>query len=270
MTRTNDVMEERPSEPAATSSTDGREREAEADPAAKPEQDPEAALIARAVTLWAAKKAEDWATVFEFDAARNNPDVTRDQFVDWAKENEPFVIVDYAITDAVAEGQYGWVALTSTTTMRQYPAIPPRTHDRWEKWRLEEDGWRPVPLDVVESYPIAPANRSTELEPALWEAARESWDARLEDDWETAYRLSDPRDYERVDYDQFVEGMAVSDYQEYRIAWVEATGDTARVFVTFRHKWNDPNMTKLPPEVTSQIEPWVRVDGQWVRDLTQE
>lgn len=229
-----------------------------------------AKLLERAATLWAARKSEDWDAVFQFDANRDNPEITAQQFAEWSGENEPFVIVDYVINDAVVDEDLGWVAIESTAKMRQYPNIPARTNSRWEKWRLEEDGWFPVPLNVIDQYPVSPAERNVAAEPAFREALERSWEARVAGDWAAAYDLSDPRDHSEVGYEDFVTEMSVTDYLEYEIAWVEAMGEGGRARIVFRHKWIDPNLTKMPPQTVSHIENWVMVDGEWRRDLIQE
>jgi hypothetical protein len=43
--------------------------------------------------------------------------------------------------------------------------------------------------------------------------------------------------------------------------------EQGRVRVQFDAKKLDPNLTKLPPQTITATEDWIKVDGEWYRDL---
>lgn len=235
---------------------------------APPEIDPADALRQRAERLWSARQAQDWSAMFAFQDPQAVEEVTEEEYVAWAEENEPFLIADFRLGDVIVNEDMGWVQINCRQGMRKYPEVPPREVHRWEKWHIRDGRWLPVPPQQIQNYPVTPAERDAAAEQRLLDRFRASWEARQEEDWDRLFELSDPRARGDIPEDEFAEAQGLIEYLDCDVRWVEVIGDRGRVRVAIRHKLNDPSMTKLPPRTILVTEQWVRVDGAWYRDLT--
>lgn len=235
---------------------------------APPETSPVDALRQRAERLWQARQDQDWVAIFPFQDPQAVEGVTEADYVAWAEENEPFLVHEFRLGDVLTEKDIGWVEVHCRTSMRRFTDVPPREVHRWEKWRVLEDRWYPVPPREMENYPASPAERDAAEEQRLLARFEDSWEARRAEDWDRLFALSDPRTRGDIPLDEFAEAQGLIEYLSRDVQWVEAMGDHGRIRVKILHKLNDPSMTKLAPRSLLVIERWVRVDDEWYRDLT--
>lgn len=227
------------------------------------------ALRQRALQYWTARREEDWSTLFLFEDTRGQEGVTEEAFIQWGKTESPFRVHGFELRDAVVDGPLGWVELEATTSPRKFAGARPVTLSRWEKWRLKDGEWMPVPDTQVEAFPESPARRDAAAESVLRDRFHESWQARLVDDWPRLYELTDPRDHGDVPFEKLTETHELFDYRAATVHWVQVLRGTSagKVHVSIEHKLTDPSLTKAPPRIVTVTEAWVLVDGNWYLDL---
>ncbi len=228
----------------------------------------EASLRARAEKLWTAKTKQDWASVFDVTDPTVRRDAKVDEYVRWAEANEPFKVHEFTIHRVAAEGEMGWVELSEKTSLRRYPAIPPTERRRWEKWRVVDGRWYPVPPREIDLYPRPPVERDLAAEKSLRERFARTVELRQKRDFAALYEMAAPIDREKVSLEQFAEIEEKYEYKEADVQWVEAADGSGRVGVIYGVKLVDPNLTKLAANYVWRTEPWVLVDGQWYYRLT--
>jgi len=224
-------------------------------------------LKGRAEQLWTARRAEDWNTVFRFEDPQRRQEMVQAEFVTWCQENEPFRVHAFEVKRVQTDGPLGWVELDCRTSVRQFPKMPPRDLVRWEKWRIVDGQWYPVPRRGLKNYPDAPARRDAAAEARLSKRFEQSCQARCAGDWERVYEMTDPRDREHVTREQFVEKESIFQHVACDVQWVEVVGNRGRVRVLYKAKLNDPSMTKLPPQATYATERWIEYEDNWYLDL---
>lgn len=235
-----------------------------ADPRACPDAEQ---LRARAERLWTARVKEDWSTLYTLQEPRRRAAITEDDFVAWCQDNEPFRYQRFQLGRVETDGGLGWVEVQCAATVRKFPSVPARSVTRWEKWRVVEEQWYPVPLAQLDNYPGPPAVRNRAEEQRLREVFEQAWQARQEHDWERLYALTDPRDHEQVSAEDFIAGESLFERLSCALDWVEVIGDRGRVRALYEIRMNDPHMSKMAPAEMYLIEPWVKLNGQWYRDL---
>lgn len=223
-------------------------------------------LRARAKLLWDAKVAEDCATVFLFEPLRGQEGVTEEDFCVYFKTEEPFKVQSCTVGEALVEGEMGWVELDVTTSMRRFPSAAPVSTHRWERWHLVNDEWRPVPANLLDSYPAAPPERDLAAEADLRARFEESWQARVDRDWPRLFDFIDPRDREQIDLTVFSDSHELIEYISCNVHWVEVIGDSGIVRATVHHKINDPSLTKMDARDAAIREEWIRFEGEWYLD----
>lgn len=221
----------------------------------------------RAETLWSARAADDCPLVFRFLEPDRHNATEESAFVAWCREEEPFRILEHRIGRILTEGELGWVEVDYLAAIRRFPELPPRRTARWEKWRLREGIWYPIPADEVDLYPDSPAVRNAPSEDRLRQRFLESWDARQRRAWSDLYRLVDPEDRAAISETEFADSEGLFDYLGLETQWVEVQGDRGKVHVTYHHKVTDPSLSKLPARSLSITEKWIQRDEQWYRDL---
>ena len=226
-------------------------------------------LRARAMALWNAKVAEDWEKVFEFEDPTSRTGWVKSDFVNWSKENEPFKIRSFKISDVQAAGDMGWVEVEYNTLIRRFPTLPPRDAQLWQKWRRVNGSWHPVPLRELVSYPEPPVRRNAVEEANLRARFMDSWRFRKAGDHHNLYQLIDPSDQPRMPEEAYVDMQSLLEYRTCDVNWVEVVGELGRVHATYTRKVTDPSLSKLPIETVSEIEEWVKVNGAWYRDLAR-
>lgn len=236
-------------------------------PAKRPEAVPQAPeLRAQAERLWAARKAEDWATLYTF-LEPHQQTASLEEYAAWARDHEPFKVESYQLGQVLTDGRLGWVEINARLAVRRFPNMPARAAHRWDKWEWREQQWRQVPPRAVEDYPESPVTRDAAEEAHLRERFGESWAARRAADWEKLYSLVDPRDRERVPFEKFVDSEGLFEYYSHGIVWIEVIDDRGRIRVSYEHKLTDPSLTKLPQKTLEVTERWVKHEGVWYRDL---
>lgn len=227
-------------------------------------------LTRHATRLWDARVAEDWPTVFEYQQFRSEDELTVEEFANWSRENEPFIIRSYDIEHVAVEDDLGWVTLEYKSSMRQFPDAPAKTTSRQEKWQRLDGRWLLVPPLEYDLYPVSPAERDLVAENDLLDRFEESWQARVDADWSKLYAMSDPKDHDYIAEHELAEAKSLTIYLQHDVEWVQVIGDNGVVRVAITHKINDPNLTKLPERVVVKNEHWIRRDGQWYMDLRPE
>jgi len=227
--------------------------------------DPVQTLRQRAAESWEARSKDDWAAVFRFQEPREG--VTEDGFIDWCEKEEPFRVQSFQVGDVIADGEMGWVEVDSLTSVRRFPAMPPREVHQWEKWRLTDGIWYPVPRPELESYPISPALRDAAEEARLLARFEESWKARSCEDWASLYELVDPADRLEITGEQFAEVFSLLDFLSCKLRWVEVVGELGNIRLAYCHKVVDPNLTKMLPETSVMTETWIKRESVWYLDL---
>jgi len=224
-------------------------------------------LRARAEQLWQARQKEDWSTVYVFEEPGRREGLDQQQFEEWHRKNEPFVIHDYKLGRVQTDGPLGWVEVQYRSTIRQFPALAPREAQRWEKWRLTDGQWYPVPRNELDRYPESPAVRNAAEEDRLRARFQEAWQARQRGDWAALHALLEPRAREGVTVDQLATDGQRLEYRSCQVQWVEVIGDRGQVRVAYEVKRTDPNLSKMPPEITMITERWLRIEGEWYRQM---
>jgi len=225
-------------------------------------------LESRAAVYWKAKAAEDWPAVYPFLDPADTQGAPVEQFVQWSSENEPFRIRSYEFQDFETDGPIGWAHLRYETTLRKFPDLPPQQSVQCQKWRLRDGAWYPVPIRELPNYPEPPSRRDRAAEQQLRKRFLASWPLRKERNWSTLYNgFTDPQDRGQVSEAEFAESEGLFEYIEQEVVWVEVIGNRGRIHVRYRHKLDDPSLTKLPPADAFLTESWVRVDNEWYRDL---
>lgn len=217
--------------------------------------------------LWEARLVEDWNVVFEYQQFRNAVDTTAAEFAKWSKENEPFVIKSYEISDVVVDGDFGWTEIDYVTSVRKFPDLPPTSTRRQEKWERIDGAWKLVPPTELSNYPDNPKARDLEAEKELLARFEESWKLRADRDWNALYQMTDPQARNDFPEDEYTTAKDSEIYLDYDIKWINVIGDKGRIRIVITHKINDPNLTKLPPTDIMIDEPWVKRDGQWYLDI---
>ncbi len=229
-------------------------------------------LRAAATTLWDARVKEDWAAAYDYLPENIRQRATREEYVAWSSAEEPFITHAYEIKAVYVDGDFGWVELTNTLSMRRMQGDVPRQSPGLEKWQLVrtpsgEPTWLPISKELYKLYPDSPSRRNAAEEARLRERFIESARLREQADWEGLYAMSEPDDRQYLAFEQFVHAMEETTFLEHEVLWVEVIGDLGRVHASFVQRLNDPNMRKLPPKSFTVTERWVPVDGQWYLDL---
>lgn len=226
-------------------------------------------LQARATRYWEAKRAEDWTVLYDYLDPVDVAGSTADEYVAWAKEKEPFQIQSYQIQEVIPSGTMAWVHVTYRTTLRRFPNVDAQDAEQWQKWRVVDGRWYPVRSREVADYPEPPVKRDAAAESELRERFLQTWKLRKERNWDELYTYTDPRDHSTVFPDEFASSEGAFEYLDLEILWVEVIGTDGRVRARYHHKVNDPNLTKLGARDIFVVENWVKVDGQWYRDLVK-
>jgi hypothetical protein len=229
-----------------------------------------ASLDRRAAELWQARQQEDWETVYLYEQIENRSEETKQRYIEWANTEAPMKWHSYQIGETIVDPPFGWVEVDAMISMRSFPGLPPRETRRWERWVFDGGEWMPVPPHRAEDFPASPTQRDLEEEPRLRARSDESWEARLAGDWLRLYELSDPRDLADVPFEQFEEAVGVAEFSKSQVLWLQVIDDQGRVRVQFDAKRLDPNLTKLPPQTITATEDWIKVDGEWYRDLIRQ
>jgi hypothetical protein len=225
-------------------------------------------LQTRARSFWDARVAGDWDTVYSMLPPEEQAQVTREKYVEYQATGGPFRYLKAQIGEITIDKDMAWIALVYTVEARQYPGIPPREITTFDIWTRRED-WRPVPRAILNEYPRRPPHaRPAEEEARLIARVDASWQARQKQDWTAVYGFLEPGYRQNVSLEEFLLRRAKLIYESHQVVWAEVTEDRARAKVVFTHRLNDPSVSKMTPRESTDVEDWIKIDGEWYRDLT--
>lgn len=222
-----------------------------------------AALRERAAKLWTARTQEDWATAFLFEEPERREQIDLETYVDWHVKNEPFKTHAFRLGKVQTDRNLGWVEVECRTSLRKFENVPPRDVRRWEKWRVAEGDWYPVPAPEKDRYPEAPALRDAAEEKRLRARFDAAWAARQRGDPKAYYEFVDPAEREQVTLELLTEYESLYRYLSCNVRWVEVIGVNGRVRVEYERKRTDPSLQKMPPELSEVTERWVKREDDW-------
>ncbi|MCA9294910.1 MAG: hypothetical protein KC983_00300 [Phycisphaerales bacterium] len=220
--------------------------------------------------LWDARHAEDWSVVFDYQDPAIIADGTREQYIEWASENEPFIIREYRILEVVEQGDLGYAHVTSKDAVRRFQHVPARDVSRWEVWHRIDGTWRPVSPFELDNYPEAPPVRNLAIEDDLRARFLASWDARMKGNWDDFHAMIDPHDQARVPLDGLYGIAEELEFISGELQWVQALSNRGEVRFLATTRIVDPSMSKIAPTSKLITEPWVYIDGVWYLDAVPE
>ena len=220
-------------------------------------------LRQRAEQLWTARIQEDWEAAFLFEEPARRKTIDRAAYVKWHEEKEPFKTHAYRLGRVEAERNLGWVEVECRTSLRKFGNAPPRDVRRWEKWRVTEGAWYPIPRQDADLYPEPPALRDPEEAERLLVRFEAAWAARQRGDWQALHGFVDPQERDQITLGLLTEYESLFRHLSREVRWIEAVGPNGRVRVQYERKRNDPSLTKMPPETQEITERWVKRDGEW-------
>ena len=247
--------------PACTAARQGPVRTAPTD------RPTEEGLRPRAVELWTARLKEDWATVFRFEEPARRKSMVEADFIAFCQQKEPFRIEAFELGRVQVQPPLGWVEVQCDSSIRQFPNIPARHAQRWEKWRITDQRWYPVPAGERDQYPEPPAHRDQAEETRLRARFDAAWEARRARDWQRLHEFVDPHDRAEVTLAALTEDESRTECLSCVVQWVEVIGDRGRVQAVYTVKSTDPSMTKMLPETPTVTELWIKYENEWYRDL---
>ncbi len=221
----------------------------------------------RANELWRAKAEKNWPVVFSYREPQTRKDESLTAFKKYCEEKEPFVVHSYSLEKTEVDGDLGWVNIEYTSTMRQYPNLPARKVKTWEKWRITDGQWYPVPTKELPFYPAPPCQRNLKAESQLLERFEKSWQERKAGNWSSVYEMCDPEDRKLIPKEEFAASMSLIKYLSREVKWVEVINNKGKILVDILHKPTDPSLTKLQPSLSTMNEKWILVDGIWYQDI---
>jgi hypothetical protein len=220
--------------------------------------------------LWDARQAEDWAVVYDYQDPAILADGTREDYIEWASKNEPFITREYRILEVMQDGDLGYAHVASKDAVRRFEQVPPRDVTRWERWHRVDGRWRPISPFEFDNFPDPPAVRNLEIEDGLRERFTASWNARMRGDWDDFHAMIDPRDQPRVPLDDL---YGIADELEFiagELKWVQAREDRGEVRFYATTRIVDPSMSKIAPTSKMITEPWIYIDGVWYLDAVPD
>jgi hypothetical protein len=137
----------------------------------------------------------------------------------------------------------------------------------FEIW-LKRDDWRPIPQQAASQFPMRPpTQRPAEEEATLAKRIEREWVAFKALDWASIYDMADPTYRSLVTKEDFLKRKSRYVYLAHNLDWVEVFDKQARAKVSFQQKLNDPTLHKLAPTRETAFELWVKVDGEWFRQM---
>jgi hypothetical protein len=231
--------------------------------------DPES-LRTQAGEFWQARIKADWATVYKYLTPEEKRTITRDEFTAKAKGENPFIYHQCKVTAVETDGDLGWVKVESSLQPVRYPDLPAQQVQLWQVWKMGDENWYLLPKELEETMPTAPPSlRSRGEEEVLSQKANEYWVAKEEQDWAKVYQYCDPEFRTDTSKDEFLGKKALYLYLSHKVQWAEVARDKGRVRITYSYTYNDPNMSQFNPVENSVTEDWVKVAGNWYRQVQQ-
>lgn len=225
-------------------------------------------LKQRAEGLWKARIATDCPTIQRYHDPRTPEGQKRDEYIEYCANREPFIYKTYEIGDIQTERDWGWVDVKYSAAIRGHENVTPPVVTMNERWQRYKNNWYLTPKDQLDRMPITPSKRDKKEEARLKARFLRSWEARQSEDWSALYELVDPRDRETIPLKEYSEAEQLAMFLGADCQWVEVVGDRGRVFVEYNIKLRD--IVHLPPKVVPKYEDWIKVDGEWYRDIKRE
>lgn len=225
-------------------------------------------LKQRATTLWDARVKADCDIVQQFEYPESPGAQKPEEYIEWCKSQEPFLYKSYTLKGVESAGDFGWATVAYTCSIRGFEDRGERTVETAQKWRRQKGTWYPAPKNFAEEMPDPPSRRDTTAETTLRTRVEASAAARIAGDWATVYEFIDPRDRVDVPLETYESSEGLAEWLKADIQWCEAIGDRARVFVVYQVKLKESR--NMPGREIRKIEDWVKIDGQWYRDVKRE
>lgn len=227
-----------------------------------------ATLKQRATTLWDARVQADCATVQQFEDPGSPGAMKPEEFIEWCQSKEPFLYKTYTLKGVEAEGDVGWANVSYTCAVRGFEDRDERTVETAQKWHRYEGEWYPAPKERADEIPEPPSRRDAAAEKDLHRRVEAASAARLAGDWAKVYEQIDPRDRANVSLETYTSSEGLAEWLKADIRWCEAIGDRGRVFMIYEVKLKEAR--NMPGREIRKVEDWVKVDGQWYRDVKRE
>ncbi|MFQ5489879.1 MAG: hypothetical protein ACE5GE_04075, partial [Phycisphaerae bacterium] len=80
----------------------------------------------RATAFWQAQVEQAWAALYDFQIPELREAETRAEFTARVAASHPLAVSTFEFGQVVTDGDWGWVEVTFTSTLRKFPALPPR------------------------------------------------------------------------------------------------------------------------------------------------
>jgi hypothetical protein len=231
--------------------------------------DDQAALQAQAKKYWRAEVKKDWKAVHALLAPDEQKAVKPEDYANYRNSKTgTFQYVSAEAGETALEGDAGWVRVTGEGVLVGFPGIQPRHLQYWQLWRKHESGW--LLMSKAESQGVRqlpPNARSMAEEDALKQRADAFWKAKEAQDWRAIYGYLVPEFRAKTPLQKFLDNRSMYLYVSHRLEWVEVIEGQGRVKVAYTRKLNDPSVSKMSPEEQTALEEWVKVNGQWYRQV---
>lgn len=229
-------------------------------------------LNARAKELWSARVKGDPAVQYSFIPPDDRLVVSLEKFkAQSAKRGVKYL--NFKIEKTEVDGQNGWIFVSYEVMLDKIPGSPTKKLEAWEIWHKFDDGWYPVSKDAGLAPAAPPSERDLGEEKRLSDRVNEFWSALRDQEWGKTYDLLIPQYRQEVSREEYLSKKALNEYISHRVHWVQVTKVRpilGLVRVGYEFKVDDPTFTKQPIQEGSAMEVWVKIDGQWYRDVKKE
>ncbi len=225
-------------------------------------------LRERAQAFWDARVREDWAVLYQYLPASARGEASVDDFTTWSKKNTPFRYLSFELEQVETAKDLGWVKVVSAAQVSGFTQLAPRKTESWQPWQKTDGSWIPVPAKELADVPSRPPSmRPAEEEANLTKRADDFWQAKEQEQWGLIYAYCDPEFRKTVSQEEFLGKKSRYIYVTHSVDWVEVTGDTAKVMVTYLTRPSDPHLSKAEPVGDAAVEEWIKIEGVWYRSI---
>lgn len=229
-------------------------------------------LNARANELWSARVKGDAVVQFNFIPPDERQVVSLEKFK--AQSSKRGVkYLNFKLEKTEVDGQNGWIFVSYEVMLDKIPGSPVKKLEAWEIWHKFDDGWYPVSKKAGLAPAAPPSERDLAEEKRLSDRVSEFWSALRDQEWAKTYDLLIPQYRQEVSREEYLSKKALNEYISHRVDWVQVTKVRpllGLVRVVYEFKVDDPTFTKQPIQEGSVMEVWVKIDGQWYRDVKKE
>ena len=230
-----------------------------------------ATLSEQAKAFWNARVAGDWGTVYDILSPEDEEkQASREDFSSFRKEKGPFRYLSADLHAVEISGNKGWVRVVFRSGPTGLPDSITSEVQKWQIWQ-NKNGWHPVPKNEASQFPtLPPVLRLTQDQVQLKDRINTYWQAKTKQKWDDVYEFLEPGFKTHLPKEQYQKNKSLYDYVTYRIAWVEAKGDDGRARIDYTYRYNDPTVSKMPPEKKVLIEEWVKIEDEWFKNMRQD